>query len=128
MTKPRALPPKKRAFFNPFPKYLQLREILRKRLQNDYQIGDRLPTEGELCEEFEVSRETVRQALRWFDDEGLIDRRRSQGTFLLKHPAPRLEKRLTGLSEDYTTLKLDTKSKILSSGMVSDAGVTNCCA
>jgi GntR family transcriptional regulator len=124
MRKSPNLASKKRAFFNPFPKYLQLREILRKRLQSDYAIGDRLPTEGELCDEFEVSRETVRLALRWFDDEGLIDRRRSQGTFLVRRPGPRQEQRLTGLSEDYTTLKLDTKSKILESGTVTDREVS----
>src|SRR5690606_39829768 len=47
-------------FFNPFPKYLQLREILRKRMQSDYEVGERLPTEEAICNEFAVSREKVR--------------------------------------------------------------------
>ncbi|MBV7484135.1 GntR family transcriptional regulator [Bordetella sp. BOR01] len=105
-------------FFNPFPKYLQLREILRKRMQSGYEVGDRLPTEDALCKEFAVSRETVREALRSFEDEGVIVRRQGQGTFLARRFEERGEQRLTGMSEDYTALKLNTTSKLIKSGIV----------
>lgn len=105
-------------FFNPFPKYLQLREILRKRMQSGYEVGDRLPTEEALCKEFAVSRETVREALRSFEEEGIIVRRQGQGTFLARRFEQRGEQRLTGMSEDYTALKLDTSSKLIKSGKV----------
>lgn len=103
-------------FFNPFPKYLQLREILRKRMQSDYEVGDRLPTEEALCKEFAVSRETVREALRSFEEEGIIVRRQGQGTFLARRFEQRGEQRLTGMSEDYTAMKLDTSSKLIGAG------------
>ena len=48
--------------FNPFPKYLQIRDALIRRMGSEYAVGDQLPTEHALCEEFSVSRETIREA------------------------------------------------------------------
>ena len=47
-------------FFNPFPRYLQIRNILMRRLNDGFAAGDRFPSEYQLCTEFGVSRETVR--------------------------------------------------------------------
>ena len=45
--------------------YLQLESVLKQRMQGgDYAVGDRIPTEPELCEEFGVSRITVRRAIQ----------------------------------------------------------------
>lgn len=51
--------------------------------------GDRLPSEAELCEQFEVSRMTARQAMQVVASQGLIERRRGAGTFVRAHPVPR---------------------------------------
>ncbi|MFP3880786.1 MAG: GntR family transcriptional regulator [Actinomycetota bacterium] len=51
--------------------------------------GDRLPSEAELCERFEVSRMTARQAVQVVANDGLIERRRGAGTFVRAHPVPR---------------------------------------
>lgn len=99
-------------FLNPFPKYLQIRDILRKRLER-CEVGDRLPTEHELCEEFGVSRETVRDALRGLEEDGFVARKRGQGTSVIKVPRPRSERRLTGLTEDFSALKLDTEARVI---------------
>lgn len=100
-------------FFNPFPKYLQVREVLRRRLGRDFRPGDWLPTELKLVEQFGVSRETVREALRGLEEAGLIRRRRGSGTVVIKVPDPGPEDRLTGLVDDFTELKLDTHAEVL---------------
>ena len=46
-----------------------------------------LPTEQLLCQQFNVSRQTVRQALSLLASEGLIERRQGSGSHIL--PAPR---------------------------------------
>jgi GntR family transcriptional regulator len=104
-------------FFNPFPKYLQVRHILRRRLGRDLTPGDRLPTEHELVQEFGVSRETVREALRGLEEDGLIRRRRGWGTVVIKLPGTGPDERLTGLVDDFTELKLDTEAEVLSKGV-----------
>jgi GntR family transcriptional regulator len=103
---------KKRAF-SPFPKYLQLREVLRKRMLTDYEIGQRLPSEQELCAEFGVSRETVREALRKFDSDGVIARHRAQGTFLVRKPEGTADHMLTGHTEDFSALRLNTRAEVI---------------
>jgi GntR family transcriptional regulator len=106
------------SFFNPYPKYLQIREILLRRLARDFGKGDRLPTEHALCAEFSVSRETVREALRGLEEDGLICRRRGQGTFVTRLPPANKEGRLTGLVEDFSELKFDTSARVLEAAPV----------
>lgn len=100
-------------FFNPFPKYLQVREVLHRRLGREFQPGDWLPTEHKLAEQFGVSRETVREALRGLEEAGLIRRRRGSGTIVIKVPDADPDDRLTGLVDDFTELKLDTHAEVL---------------
>jgi GntR family transcriptional regulator len=65
------------------PLYHQLEKILRKRiLQGKLSSGMLFPTDQQLCEEFGVSRITVRQALKILEDDGLIKREQGRGTFV----------------------------------------------
>lgn len=105
-------------FFNPFPKYLQIREILLRRIERDFKLGEQFPTEKELCAEFGVSRETVREALGWLVRKGLISRHRGQGTFVTKRLDRVVDNRLTGLTEHFSELKLDTEAKVLEKGPI----------
>ena len=47
--------------------------------------GDSLPTEQALCEQFSVSRITVRRALADLADQGYIERRHGVGSFVREH-------------------------------------------
>lgn len=102
--------------FNPFPRYLQIRQILTRRLAEGYAPGDRFPTEQQLCAEFDVSRETVREALLGLEREGLIARRRGSGTVVARLPERAPDQRFTGLVEDYTELKLNTDVDVIRAG------------
>jgi DNA-binding GntR family transcriptional regulator len=51
-------------------------------------VGTMLPTEFELCEQFEVSRYTIREALRLLFEAGLVSRRRGAGTIVIATKQP----------------------------------------
>lgn len=46
------------------------------------EFDQRFPTDRELVEEYEVSRHTIREAVRGLQEEGLITRRKGRGSFL----------------------------------------------
>jgi GntR family transcriptional regulator len=75
------------------PLWSQLTGILRERLLGGG-YNERFPTEMELTQEFEVSRATVREAIRRLRDEGLLEARRGSGTFVLRRE---LEQGLIGM-------------------------------
>ena len=73
--------------YSPMPVYQQIaNDILLRISQEEWAIGDRLPTETELVEEYGASRVTVRQALQKLENDGLIDRQRGRGAFLKSNP------------------------------------------
>jgi DNA-binding GntR family transcriptional regulator len=63
------------------PHYIRIGDLLRDRIRdNTYPVGSLMPTEGELCAEFTISRYTVREALRRLIDAGLIERKQGSGS------------------------------------------------
>jgi GntR family transcriptional regulator len=63
------------------PRYQRVADDLTKRIgSGKYPVGGYLPTEMELCQQYGISRHTVREALRQLRDAGLISRRRRIGT------------------------------------------------
>jgi len=65
------------------PRYLELADQLRADIARG-EFPDGFPTENALCGRFDVSRFTVREALRALQGEGLIERKRGSGTVV--HP------------------------------------------
>jgi DNA-binding GntR family transcriptional regulator len=62
------------------PLYEQLAATLRQQIETGaYAVGDWLPSEREIGEAHDVSRNTVRLALKGLMDEGVIDARPSRG-------------------------------------------------
>lgn len=67
------------------PLYQKIANDLRARIQGrEFAVGTYLPTEEKLCAHYQVSRFTIREALRQLQSEGLIARRRGAGT-LIQH-------------------------------------------
>lgn len=65
------------------PLYVQVARSLRSRvLGGELAIGQKLPTEEQMCKSYHVSRVTVRRALDELVREGLVERRRPLGTFV----------------------------------------------
>jgi len=65
------------------PPYHQLAGILRQQIAGGIlRPGDRVPSESQLCEQYEVSPMTARRALTILLDEGLVTAARGRGTFV----------------------------------------------
>ena len=68
---------------SPIPFYFQLTKLLASEIETGrWDAGERLPSEPTICEQFGVSRTTVRQALAALESEGLVRREKGRGTFV----------------------------------------------
>jgi GntR family transcriptional regulator len=71
------------------PNYYRLESHLRESIRSGaLKPGDPVPPESQFCQQFSISRTTVRQALARLVFEGLIERHRGRGSFVAE---PRLE-------------------------------------
>ena len=61
------------------PLYSQLVNIIKRNITaGTLNPGDQLPSESELCKNFDISRSTVRQAVSMLEDEGLVVRKQGR--------------------------------------------------
>ena len=97
----------------PIPLYVQLAEVLVRRFDGNYEIGDKLPTVEQLVAEFGVSPVTVRQGMSLLEADGLISRGRGVGTLLLKKPEHRGRIRFNTSLDDLIESTRGTSSRIL---------------
>lgn len=67
------------------PLWARILADLRRRLAAG-EFAERFPGDAELVERYGVSRHTVREAVRHLQSEGLLERRRGQGTFVTGSP------------------------------------------
>lgn len=98
------------------PLYRQIHDHLRAGIEgNQWRVGERLPTEQQLCEQFGVSRITVVRALNRLADEGMITKTQGKGTFVSAPkwiPEPRT---LLSFTEEMAERGMTPGSHIISS-------------
>jgi len=101
------------------PRYVQLATTLMREIESGhYPIGALLPTEFELCDQFGVSRFTVREAVKLLVQQGLVVRQAGVGSRVQAAPMDvRYTQTMSGLADlqQYaaeTTLVVDSKKII----------------
>jgi GntR family transcriptional regulator len=97
-------------------RYREIEQFLRARVEGA-SPGAPLPSEAELCERFSVSRMTVRQALQELTNDGLVERRRGQGTFVAHRPVHRRPGVFLSFTEEMNRRGMQATSRLLSAGM-----------
>ena len=104
---------------NPIPLYYQLVERLKEQIQlGDLKPGDQLPSERELSDQHGISRMTVRQAIAYLVQQGLLEVKRGIGTFVA---APKLAHdtlHLLGFTEEVIQRGGAVTSQVLEQSLV----------
>lgn len=96
------------------PLYRQVERAIRDRiLSGDWLPGDQIPSEERLCEDFGVSRVTIRQALRILADDGLLSRGRGRGTFVRTPTLTSGVRGLRSFTEDMGAVGMDAAAVVL---------------
>jgi GntR family transcriptional regulator len=100
------------------PVYFQIRNTIKDWIANrEYSYGDRIPSENELAKLFNVTRLTVRQGIAMLAQEGLLVRKRGEGTFVTKDKnlIRSLGLEFTGFMDDlfYEVSRTKTKSVVI---------------
>jgi len=87
------------------PLYLRIKEYLEKKIENGkYKAGDKLPSENKLSKSLDVSRASLREALRVLEEEGKIIKQQGIGTFVNK-PTPKFKKGIEKLNSVTETIE-----------------------
>lgn len=91
---------------------MTVRNYLQTLINDGLTAGDPVPSERELCELFDVSRMTVRQAIDTLIVDGVLERQQGRGTFVAP-PKLDLQLRLTSFTEEMNRRGMLAGSRVL---------------
>ena len=78
------------------PIYIRIHNHIKEEIEDGkWQVGDRIPAERDLAEEFGVSRMTLRQAVQTLVDEGILERRVGAGTIVARK---KVQEKMSGIT------------------------------
>ncbi len=96
------------------PLYVQIAESLLERIRVGELIPDqRLPSERELSKSLNVSRMTLRAALRVLDNKGLLIRRPGDGTYVARPKIERQAAKLSPFTESMRSRGYQAKARLI---------------
>ncbi|MEQ9809795.1 GntR family transcriptional regulator [Streptococcus jiangjianxini] len=97
------------------PAYIRIHDSIKKGIdEGKWKIGQRLPSERDLSDHFEVSRMTLRQAVTLLVEEGILERRVGSGTFVA---SSRVQEKMRGTTSFTEIIK--SQGKVPSTKLIS---------
>lgn len=97
---------------HPAPLYFQVKESLMNKINDHvFRVGELIPSETELQEEYNVSRITIRRAVRDLVQEGYLKTQQGKGTFVSRPKASQQLNLITSWAETMTNLGMHPKTK-----------------
>ncbi len=105
---------------SPAPLYYQLYSLLKGMIMDGTLAqGERMPTEEQLAESFNVSRITAKRAMDELATENLVERRRGKGTHIIYKYRPKPVKApLTGMLQEIETMARSSRATVLECAML----------
>ncbi|MBM7641973.1 GntR family transcriptional regulator [Streptococcus loxodontisalivarius] len=97
------------------PAYIQIHDQIKKEIdEGKWQIGQRLPSERDLSDDFGVSRMTLRQAVTLLVEEGILERRVGSGTYVAGRRVQEKMRGTTSFTEIVNAQGKTPSSKLIS--------------
>ncbi len=101
------------------PLYFQLKAVLERKVEaGEWKHGAPIPSERELCDQFSISRITVRQALAELVHEGKLTRVQGKGTYVSQPRITQQLSMLTGFSQEMRARGQRAGARVLRLGRV----------
>ncbi|WP_194436679.1 GntR family transcriptional regulator [Vibrio fluminensis] len=96
------------------PMYRQIADAIRGKISSgEYKVGNALPTEAQLREEFSVSRVTVRQAIKLLVESGELESKQGSGTYVKENKVNYDIYQQSSFAEKWSHLDSVTRSDVL---------------
>ncbi len=104
---------------SPVPLYHQLRSVLQQQIERgELRADDRLPNEDFIAARYEVSKITVREALKMLAAAGYVRREQGRGTFVTIPRVAQGPRKLTCFSEEMKLRGLTASSRVLAAEVI----------
>ena len=101
------------------PLYQQIVDYVREKIKSgEYQPGQILPSEAKFCEEFGVSRITVRNAIQMLVDEDLVVKHHGKGSFVTDWADRKMHETFQGFEDVCAQQHIQVYSHILSTRQI----------
>lgn len=108
------------SFSQNIPKYYQIYEKLLEKIRTgEFEENDRFPSDTDLVKEFDVSRGTVREAVKMLIMQGYLVREQGKGTFVTYKKIDQTSDRLIGFSELMRRHNIKPDAKIIKKEIIS---------
>ncbi|WP_035425370.1 GntR family transcriptional regulator [Atopobium fossor] len=104
------------------PLHTQVANYIREKIYNrEWEVGEKIPTEFELCEALGMSRGSIKRGISILVKEGILIQHRGRGTFVvnrntISHPSGNT---LLSFAESLKAQNIDFKTRVLSKEIIS---------
>ena len=110
--------------YSTVPLYCQLKNIILEKIETgDFEEDSKIPSEQDLCEHYNISRPTVRQAINELTNNGQLYKMKGKGTFVSKRKSSIHIKDYSGFTDSILDSLEPEKKEILSVSTVSSDDV-----
>ncbi len=101
--------------YSTVPLYCQLKNIILEKIETGaYEEDSKIPSEQDLCEEYNISRPTVRQAINELTNNGQLYKMKGKGTFVSKRKSSVHVKDYSGFTDSILDSMDPDKKDVLS--------------
>lgn len=108
--------------YSSVPMYSQLKRLILEKIESgEYTEDIRIPSEQELCELYDISRPTVRQAISELTSNGYLYKEKGKGTFVAKQKSHIDIKSYTGFTDSILDSQVPGEKKIINMNIVNAA-------